>query len=408
MRSWSASGRSRAALEDSVARAGPLGPVVLRRARGYAPASVGFIPTDRPVLALGADLKNTVTLVVDGQAFVSQHIGDLDDAQSLRAYRETIDDLLAMYDVAREDLLVARDAHPHYRSAAEALELAAPEVRTVQHHRAHIASVLVERGAWRTRVLGLGFDGTGYGDDGTIWGGEVFVGTIEDGFERVAHLRPAALPGGDAAARNPVQAAAGFLAQLPDLPDLRRRPFDFPDRYANALRLLQSRTRVFSTTSAGRLFDAAAALLGFVRPITFEGQAAIWTEQLARTAPPVEPYAFPYDHGELDWRPLLGAVVEDRRRGRAAGEIARAFHVGLAHGLAEAAASLCRALRLDIVVASGGVFQSGLLLEELAPRLRRAKLELWINHAVPPNDGGVSLGQAGLAALGPCTSSRLR
>jgi len=395
-------------IEDSVARAGPLGPAILRRARGYAPDAVGFIPVDRPVLALGADLKNTITLVVDGQAFVSQHIGDLDDARSLRAYRETIEDLLDVYDVERQELLVALDAHPQYRSTAQALELDAGERRTVQHHRAHVASVLVERAAWRTRVLGLSLDGTGYGDDGSIWGGELFVGSIEDGFERVAHLRQAALAGGDAAARHPVQAAAGFLAQLGDLPDLRRPPFEFPERYANALRLLETGTRVFPTTSAGRLFDAAAALIGFTRPITHEGQAAIWTEQLARTAPVVEPYPLPFDRGELDWRPLLAAVAEDRRRGRAPGEVARAFHGGLAAGLAAAAASLCRALRLDAVVASGGVFQNQLLLEELASRLDQRQLELWTNHAVPANDGGISLGQAGLAALAPCTSSRLR
>jgi hydrogenase maturation protein HypF len=303
---------------------------------------------------------------------------------------------------------VALDPHPQYRSTAHALALGAAEQRTVQHHRAHVASVLVERAAWRTRVLGMSLDGTGYGDDGSIWGGELFVGSIEDGFERVAHLRQAALAGGDAAARHPVQAAAGFLAQLDHLPDLAQPPFEFPERYANALRLLETGTRVFPTTSAGRLFDAAAALIGFVRPITYEGQAAIWTEQLARTAPPVEPYPLPFDHGELDWRPLLAAVAGDRRRGRAPGEIARAFHGGLAAGLAASAASLCRALRLDVVVASGGVFQNQLLLEELASRLDRLRLELWTNHAVPANDGGVSLGQAGLAALGPCTSSRLR
>jgi hydrogenase maturation protein HypF len=278
----------------------------------------------------------------------------------------------------------------------------------VQHHRAHVASVLVERGAWRTRVLGMSLDGTGYGDDGSIWGGELFVGSIEDGFERIGHLRSASLAGGDAAARHPVQASAGFLAQLDDLPDLVGAPFEFPDRYAHAVRLLATGTRVFRTTSAGRLFDTAAALLGFVRPVTYEGQAAIWTEQLARTAPPVEGYRCPFDRGELDWRPLLAGIAQDRLRGRPPGEIARAFHAGLAAGLAAAAASLCRALRLDIVVASGGVFQNQLLLEELAPRLEQLQLELWTNHAVPPNDGGVSLGQAGLAALGPCTSSRLR
>jgi hydrogenase maturation protein HypF len=172
--------------------------------------------------------------------------------------------------------------------------------------------------------------------------------------------------------------------------------------------VLGSGTRVFATTSAGRLFDAAAALLGFTRPVTFEGQAAIWLEQLARAAPPADPYGFPLEGPELDWRPLLRAVVEDRRRGRDPRDIARAFHSAVAHGLRDAAVALCRTYGLVTVAASGGVFQNALLLEELHRLLEAAGLALWINHAVPPNDGGISLGQAALGAMGPCTSSRSR
>ena len=209
-------------VDDSVARTGAFGPVILRRARGYAPGAVAILPTKRPILALGADLKNTITLVVDGQAFVSQHIGDLNHYQSSRAFQETIQDMVSMYEVNWADLLVVHDYHPQYVSTMHAAELASPQRLAVQHHRAHVASVLAERGAWRKRVLGVSFDGTGYGDDGTIWGGEMFVGSLECGFERVGHLRSASLPGGDAATQYPVQAAAGFLAQLADLPDLTR------------------------------------------------------------------------------------------------------------------------------------------------------------------------------------------
>jgi hydrogenase maturation protein HypF len=393
-------------VEDSVVRCGPLGAVILRRGRGYAPGAVTTLPVTRPVLALGADLKNAITLVVDGQAFVSQHIGDLDQYDACRAFEETIRDLLAMYAVRAAELLLARDAHPQYRSTALAPTFGVAEVVAVQHHRAHVASVLAERGAWEQRVLGISLDGTGYGDDGTIWGGELFVGSIRDGFERVAHLRPAALVGGDAAARHPVQAAAGFVEQLHELPDLSLAPFDFPPRYQSSRSLLQSRTRVFPTTSTGRLFDTAAALLGFTRPVTFEGQAAMWLEQLAHTSGPVEPYPCPLDGASLDWRPLLGAVVADRLRGRDPSEIARAFHLGLARGLGDAAVRLCCTYRLDTVAASGGVFQNGMLLEDLAGLLQRERIALWINHHVPPNDGGISLGQAALGALGPCTSSR--
>jgi hydrogenase maturation protein HypF len=395
-------------VEDSVVRCGPLGAVTVRRGRGYAPGAVATLPVSRPVLALGADLKNAVTLVVDGQAFVSQHIGDLDHYDACRAFEETTHDLLAMYAVCTDELLVVRDTHPQYRSTALASSFDGAETVAVQHHLAHVASVLAERAAWDQRVLGITLDGTGYGDDGTIWGGELFVGSIRGGFERVAHLRPAALVGGDAAARHPVQAAAGFLEQLQGLPDLARPPFDFPSRYESACRVLRAGTRVFTTTSAGRLFDAAAALLGFTRPVTFEGQAAMWLEQLARASRPVEPYPCPLEGDSLDWRPLLGGVVADRLRGRDRREIARAFHSGLACGLRDAAVALCREHQVDIVVASGGVFQNGVLLEELASRLARERIALWINHVVPPNDGGISLGQAALGALGSCTSSRSR
>jgi hydrogenase maturation protein HypF len=285
----------------------------------------------------------------------------------------------------------------------------------VQHHRAHIASVLAERGEWEVRVAGVSFDGTGYGDDGSIWGGEIFVGSIREGFERVAHLRSASLAGGDAAAQHPGQAAAGFLTQIDGLPDLTAPPFDFPERYNSALELIHKGVRTFNTTSVGRLFDAAAALLGFTREVTFEGQAAMWLEQLARTVADVTPYEFPFTNGELDFRPLLHSIVVDRLRGRVAREIARAFQRGLAEGVCEALVATCGIHDLHVVVLSGGVFQNELLLEDLKGLLENEDLQIWTNHAVPSNDGGISLGQASLAAFGQfdrdprgelCTNSR--
>ena len=383
-------------LDDSVTRDGPGGPVILRRARGYAPGIVATLPSSRPLLAAGADLKNTVTLVVEGQALVSQHIGDLAHYPALEAFRTTIQDLLRMYEVPWDDLLVVHDAHPHYASTLHALELPGA-TRAVQHHRAHVASVLAERAAWDRAVVGFAFDGTGYGDDGSIWGGEVFAGSLTGGLHRVAHLRPALLPGGDAAARVPVQAAAGFLAPLEDLPDVTAPPFSFPPRYAQSLRLLDSDLRTFPTTSVGRLFDTVAALLGFTRTMTYEGQAAIWLEHVARTAPAVAPYPFP----DLDFRPLLAAVIEDRRRARPIAEIARAFHRAVARSIVEMGRALCTTHGTDILVLSGGVFQNQLLLGDVRALLddgADARLSVWTNHAVPPNDGGISLGQAALAA----------
>jgi hydrogenase maturation protein HypF len=390
-------------VDDSVARVGALGPAILRRSRGYAPGAVASFPSahaKKPILALGADLKNTVTLVVDGQAFVSQHIGDLDHYEAFRAFEETIRDLMKMYEIQWEDVVLAHDAHPEYRSTVHASRLPAAEKMPLQHHRAHIASVLAEHGAWERKVLGVSFDGTGYGDDGAIWGGEFFVGGLLTGFERVAHLRHAALPGGDAAAQYPVQAAAGFLAQIEGLPNLDDAPFCFPYRYHAALQLVQKNVRTFPTTSIGRLFDSAAALLGFTRDITFEGQAAMWVEHTARGAAKIAPYPFPFADGELDFRPLLQAVAIDRLKGRDASEIARAFQAGVAAGVALAIQSLAGDHGVNLIALSGGVFQNEMLLEDLKFELKNTGLELWSNQAVPANDGGISLGQAALAAFG--------
>jgi hydrogenase maturation protein HypF len=376
-------------LDDSVARVGAFGPAILRRARGYAPAAAARLPVEQPILAAGADLKNTITLAVDGQAFVSQYIGDLEHYEACLSFEQTIKDLVSMYDVRWEDVLVAHDCHPQFRSTMRALELPAARRIAVQHHRAHIASVLAEREAWHERVTGVSFDGTGYGDDGTVWGGEIFIGSVAEGFRRVAHLREAKLPGGDAAARDPVQAAAGFVSAV---------PFPMPARFEQARRMVEKNVRTFTTTSAGRLFDTAAALLGFTRPITFEGQAAMWLEHLAaRSAEQAKPYPFPFDGEVLDYRPLLEAVVQDRTRGRDAAAIARDFHRGLAQGIYDA---VLRVSESTVAVLSGGVFQNEILLRDLQAQLTAGSFEVWTNHAVPANDGGISLGQAALAAFG--------
>lgn len=384
-------------VDDSVARAGAFGPVMLRRARGYAPGVVAEFPAGPPILAVGPDLKNTVTLVIDGQAIASQHIGDLEHYEAFQAFQETIRDLLAMYSLHPEEMLIAHDAHPQYASTSYASVLGTHRV-SVQHHRAHIASVLAEHGDRDRRILGVAFDGTGYGDDRTIWGGEIFAGSLRDGFERVAHLRPASLVGGDAAARDPVQASAGFLSHLGIVPDYCAPPFNFPSRYRRALQLLDNGVRTFTTTSMGRLFDTVAALLGFTRTVSFEGQAAIWVEHLARQANQAEPYLFPLTGRELDFRCLLELVVRDRLSGREPAAVARAFHRGLAQGLASAVCELCDVFSLSTVVLSGGVFQNELLLEHLREVLEGQGLSIWTNHAVPPNDGGISLGQAAIAA----------
>jgi hydrogenase maturation protein HypF len=245
----------------------------------------------------------------------------------------------------------------------------------------------------------VSFDGTGYGDDATIWGGEIFSGSVSAGFARVAHLRTARVPGGDAAAAYPVQAAAGYLFDLSDAHDFCAPPFSFPPRFHDAVRLVQKDVRTFTTSSMGRLFDAAAALVGFTRETTFEGQAAMWLEQLARSSPEVDGYEFPFEKAELDFRPVLRGIIRDRLCGRDSREIARAFHRSIAVGLKEALTQLCSAHDADTIVLSGGVFQNELLLSDLKRLLEHDALEIWTNHTVPANDGGISLGQAALAAF---------
>ena len=378
-------------IDDSVARVSGGAARVLRHARGYAPRGVAAIPSARPILATGADLKNAVSLVVAGNAFVSQHIGDLAHYASQQAFKNTITDLCVMYDVRADDLLIAHDVHPQYASTQYALTLPGTHI-AVQHHRAHIASVLAERGEWDRDIIGVAFDGTGYGDDGTIWGGEIFTGSLRGGLARAIHLRPAALVGGDAAARHPAQCAAGFLAQLDGLPDLEAAPFSFPPRYRQARQLLEKDVRTFATTSVGRLFDTAAALCGFTREITFEGQAAIWLEHLASQTQTGAGYPMPLCACEMDFRPLLSAMVDDRLHARDPAEIARGFHVAIA----QAVIAACGTIGEQPVVASGGVFQNQLLVDMLCAHFGT---RLWLNAHVPCNDGGICLGQAAIASL---------
>jgi hydrogenase maturation protein HypF len=378
-------------MDDSIVRVAPSVRAVLRRARGLAPQAVATLPAAGPILALGGDLKNAITLVVAGQAFASQHIGDLDHLSAQEAFTETARDLCAMYEVRPETLTIAYDMHPGYRSSEFAKSLPGRHV-PVQHHRAHIASVVAEREAWDTQVLGFAYDGTGYGDDATIWGGEIFAGSLADGLQRVAHLRTALLPGGDAAARFPVQAAAGFLYEIDDGIAFDKPPFSFPDRYAKSRALVQHRVRIFETTSMGRLFDTVAALAGFVREQSFEGQAAMWLEHLARSDEGAAAYPFPFEGGVSDFAPLLRAVIADRIAGRTPNQIARAFHAAVAANIV----AIVESFDINRIVASGGVFQNALLVEMLVAKLGD---RLWLNSIVPPNDGGLSLGQAAIASL---------
>jgi hydrogenase maturation protein HypF len=395
-------------VDDSVVQVVAREPVVTRRARGYAPAPVlRSARLVRPLLALGAELKSSIALAVGGAAYVSQHLGDLSDLESFLAFQETVHDLCAMYRVDPRRVHLVHDLHPAYPSTRFAEHLGG-ERTAVQHHQAHVASVLAERAAWEVTVLGFAFDGAGLGDDGSVWGGEVFVGSLQAGFTRVAHPRPAYLPGGDAAARTPVQAATGWLAALGD--EVWERvtgpPFGLPaDRVGFARRMIASGVNTLPTTSVGRLFDTVAALTGFHRSVTFEGQAAIGLETAARRATAREtsagPYPWPFHARCWDHGPLLAAILDDVEAGASVPRVAWRFHEAVASGVAEAARRLRTAHPFERVVLSGGVFQNTLLVERIIVHLASADIQHWRNRSVPSNDGGVSLGQLALAACLP-------
>jgi hydrogenase maturation protein HypF len=377
---------------------------LLRRARGYAPLPVrvrGEWPT---ILAVGAHLKNTVALAMGGQVFLSQHIGDLETRESLRAFERVIEDFLRLYEA--RPVAIAHDLHPDYLSTqwarAAALRLDAPLV-AVQHHHAHLASCLAEHGV-EGPALGVTWDGTGWGPDGTVWGGEFLLGDAE-GFERVAHLRPFRLPGGEASVREPRRTAVGLLrealgpawAERDDLAPVRA----FGPRERGVLeRILERGLGSPLTSSAGRLFDAVAALAGLGDTITFEGQAAMHFEFAAdpdeRGAYPlaVRPAPAPGAPLVLDWEPLLHAVLEDVARHASAGVIAARTHNGLVLAIAEVA----RVVGVPRVVLSGGCFQNRRLAGGTLTALEAAGHEVLLHRLVPPNDGGVSLGQAAVAA----------
>jgi len=415
-------------VDDSVAATSALGIHLIRRARGYAPGAVATLPCEQPVLAVGADLKNTITLVVAGQAFVSQYIGDLEQTSCFDAFCETVSDLTAMYGIKDEELIVCHDLHPQYMSTQFALQLPCARRIGIQHHRAHVASVLAEHSrrsaqgkhgdldslsgsdGFEKKVLGIAFDGTGWGDDESIWGGEFFVGSLPSGFERVASIYPAIMPGGDAAARFPAQAAAGFLHSSSSstenllIDKLSAPPFEFPEkRIALVQQMLTKDLQCLKTTSVGRLFDAAAALTGFAGEVSFEAQAAIWLEHLARSSLAQKAYPFIYDAGAqyLDWREALNELMQDRLKGASKQDIAGAFHMGLARGMTAAAVSLCEQHQLSTVAISGGVMQNMLLINLFSAELAASAphLKLLTNSIVPANDGGISLGQAALACF---------
>ncbi len=356
--------------DDSVVRWAAGAARVVRRARGLAPAPLP-LPAGPPVVATGAHLKAAFTVARDGHAFAGPHVGDLDDLLTVRSFEEGLDAYRRLFAVA--PARVACDLHPDYASTRAAEALGDP-VR-VQHHHAHVASVMAEHGLTGP-VCGVAMDGVGLGPDGAVWGGEVLVCDAR-GFERAAHLAPVALPGGDRCAREGWRMAAAYgLEEPPEGVDAHR--------YELVLRLARSgRTPV--TTSAGRLFDAVASLLGVCPVSTYEGEAAARLEAIAVPGP-----AAPIEVELEESGRLFRELAARRRAGEPAAGLAAVFHASLAGAIVRA----CRRTGLRQVALSGGCFQNRLLLEACFDGLRAAGLEPYANERVPANDGGLSLGQA--------------
>ncbi|XVQ14052.1 carbamoyltransferase HypF [Spirillospora sp. CA-255316] len=395
--------------DDSVVRAFRGRPYPLRRSRGLVPAPVR-VPWEfpRPVLACGAELKNTFCVAKGDRAFPSHHIGDLENYETLRSYTAGIDHFCELFGVRPE--VVVHDLHPEYLSTKYALERAGAEPLGVQHHHAHIASCLADNGE-AGPVIGVAFDGLGYGDDGTLWGGEFLIADLA-GYRRAGHLEAVALPGGAAAVREPWRMAAAYLDAAygddrPALEVVRRNR----GRWPGVVAMARSGVNAPATTSAGRLFDAVAAIAGVRDRVTYEGQAAIELEQ---RADPDERGAYPatqtVDGAALNGAALDGAalvvrgtdlvrgVVDDVRAGAGTGLVAARFHNGLARAVVAASRTLRERSGLETVALSGGVFQNMLLLERVVAGLEDGGFRVLVHSRVPANDGGVSLGQAVIAA----------
>jgi hydrogenase maturation protein HypF len=407
-------------VDDSVAWIVDEQPRLLRRARGYAPLPVTLTETAPTVLAVGAHLKNTVALRIGRQVFISQHIGDLETPEAMTAFERVIADFLRLYEAT--PVAIAHDLHPDYLATKWAKAncglpigdggLEAPDLSSahhligVQHHHAHLAACLADNGV-AGPALGVTWDGTGYGLDGTIWGGEFLLGDASR-VDRVAHLRPFRLPGGDAAVHEPRRVALAMLWELYgedalEMDDLAPVRALRPDERKVIGQMLRTGFHSPQSSSAGRLFDGVAALLGLHQQVSFEGQAAMALEFAAddsergsypiiinqRRAPSSDRHLM-----VLDWAPLLDAVVTDLRRGVGVHIMAGRFHNSLVDIIVEVA----RTVDKSPVALTGGCFQNRLLTERAAGRLRSAGFEVLLHRQVPPNDGGISLGQIAVAA----------
>jgi hydrogenase maturation protein HypF len=385
--------------DDSVVRVLCGRETPIRRSRGYAPAPLTLpLSARRPILSCGAELKNTFCLARDRAAFVSHHIGDLENYRSLRAFTEGIEHFRRLFELSPQ--LVVHDLHPEYMSTKYALDLRAVELMAVQHHHAHIAACMADN-AEQGPAIGVAFDGLGYGADSTMWGGEFLVADL-CGFQRVGHFEPVPMPGGAAAIRQPWRMALAYLdllygAELPSGLEVFKRNRSRWNALGAAMR---AKVNSPMTSSAGRLFDAAAAIAGVRDEVNYEGQAAVEFEQMADVA---ERGAYRAgiirsEAVRISGADLVRAVVDDVRAGTPRESVAARFH----NAMAQTIVAVCDIIRdehdLSTVALSGGVFQNALLLERTSQQLQMRGFRVLTHSRVPANDGGIAFGQAAIAA----------
>ncbi|MEE9414390.1 MAG: carbamoyltransferase HypF [Acidimicrobiales bacterium] len=385
--------------DDSVVRLVGDRLLPIRRARGYAPIPVRFPSARRSVLAVGGELKNTFCVTSHDHAWVGQHIGDMENLETLRAFEATVAQFCEMYGL--QPTAVVADAHPAYMSSKWAYANYPDRVVEVQHHHAHVASIMAEHQLDPAEpVLGFAFDGTGFGDDGTIWGGEVLLANAS-GYDRVAHLAAIALPGGDAAIRNPCRVALAHLHAA----EIAWSPSQSPCAALTGIerkllhQQLEKGIACVPTTSMGRLFDAIASLIGLRHKISYEAQAAIKLEITAeRCTSRDNGYRFEIAAGVIDPSEVLKELLDDAAAGLSSEVLAWRFHDAVAELVERVAIAQRAATGIETVALSGGVFQNALLTRLCIERLEAATFTVLTHSLVPPNDGGLALGQAYIAA----------
>ena len=388
--------------DDSVVRPSAGRVRQIRRSRGYVPAPIRLHKEVPQILAVGGELKNTICLTRGNLAFLSQHVGDLENTESFDFFREAIAYLSRILEIEPE--IVTHDLHPDYLSTKWALNQTGVRLVGVQHHHAHIAACMAEN-RLDGRVIGLALDGTGYGTDGNIWGGEALIAGYAS-FERAAHFAYAPLPGGAAAIREPWRMAVSYLKQAfgedflgLDIPFVR----DLDGAKAELiLQMIAQRVNSPLTSSCGRLFDAVAALIGIRREVSYEAQAAIELEMAARASTEIGGYPIDLrrqdNYWQIDTTPLFRAIVEDLRRTVSVEAISKRFHNGVVTTLARLARLLRQESSINRVCLSGGAFNNLLVLEQLIRKLESSGFEVFTPSDVPTGDGGLSLGQALVAA----------